>query len=52
MLGARLTNSQDMQRGERRVMGEMTRMGLVNVAAEPYMDYGVDLLDSIQRRTW
>ncbi len=41
VLGARLTNSQDMQRAQRWVMGEMTRMGLVNVAAEPYMDYGV-----------
>ena len=41
VLGARLTNSRDMQRAQRWVMGEMTRIGLVNVVAEPYMDYGV-----------
>ena len=41
VLGARLTNSRDMQRAQRWVMGEMARMGLVNVAAEPYMEYGV-----------
>ncbi len=41
VLGARLTNSRDMQRAQRWVQGEMTRLGLVNVAAEPYMDYGV-----------
>ncbi len=41
VLGARLTNSRDMQRAQRWVLGEMTRLGLVNVAAEPYMDYGV-----------
>ena len=41
VLGARLTNSQDMQRAQRWIMGEMTRLGLTNVAAEPYMDYGV-----------
>lgn len=41
VLGARLTNSRDMQRAQRWVMGEMTRIGLVNVTAEPYMEYGV-----------
>ncbi len=41
VLGARLTNSRDMQRAQRWVLGEMTRIGLVNVMAEPYMDYGV-----------
>ena len=41
VLGARLTNSRDMQRAQRWVMGEMTRIGLVNVMAEPYMEYGV-----------
>lgn len=41
VLGARLTNSRDMQRAQTWVMSEMRRMGLTNVAAEPYMDYGV-----------
>jgi carboxypeptidase Q len=41
VLGARLTNSRDMQRAQRWALSEMTRMGLANVAAEPYMDYGV-----------
>ena len=41
VLGARLTNSRDMQRAQAWVRAEMTRIGLVNVAAEPYMDYGV-----------
>ncbi len=41
VLGARLTNSRDMQRAQEWMLAEMTRMGLVNVAAEPYMDYGV-----------
>ena len=41
VLGARLTNSRDMQRAQRWVQGEMMRIGLVHVAAEPYMDYGV-----------
>ncbi len=41
VLGARLTNSRDMQRAQRWALAEMTRMGLTNVAAEPYMDYGV-----------
>lgn len=41
VLGARLTMSRDMQRGQTWLQAEMTRIGLVNVAAEPYMDYGV-----------
>ena len=41
VLGARLTNSRDMQRAQRWVIGELTRIGLVNVAAEPFMDFGV-----------
>ncbi|MHB1070112.1 MAG: M20/M25/M40 family metallo-hydrolase, partial [Gemmatimonadaceae bacterium] len=41
VLGARLTMSRDMQRAQRWVSAEMTRIGLVNVAFEPFMDYGV-----------
>ena len=41
VLGARLTNSRDMQRAQRWVMDEMKRIGLANVAAEPFMDFGV-----------
>ncbi len=41
VLGARLTNSEDMQRAQEWLLGQLTRMGLTNVAAEPYMDYGV-----------
>jgi carboxypeptidase Q len=41
VLGARLTMSRDMQRGQTWLQAEMTRLGLVNVAAEPYLDYGV-----------
>jgi carboxypeptidase Q len=41
VLGARLTLSADMQRAQKWVQGEMTRIGLVNVAAEPFMDFGV-----------
>ncbi len=41
VLGARLTLSRDMQRAQTWVQAELTRMGLVNVAAEPFMDYGV-----------
>jgi hypothetical protein len=41
VLGARLTLSEDMKRAQRWASGEMTKMGLVNVAAEPFMDYGV-----------
>jgi hypothetical protein len=41
VLGARLTMSRDMQRAQTWVQGEMARIGLINVAAEPFMDYGV-----------
>lgn len=41
VLGARLTLSADMQRAQKWAQGEMTRIGLVNVAAEPFMDFGV-----------
>jgi hypothetical protein len=41
VLGARLTNSDDMERAQRWVVEEMERMGLVNVEREPFMDYGV-----------
>ncbi len=40
VLGARLTLSRDMQRAQEWVRGEMGRIGLVNVAAEPFMDFG------------
>ena len=41
VLGARLTLSQDMQRAQTWLKGEMGRIGLVNVTAEPFMDFGV-----------
>jgi carboxypeptidase Q len=41
VLGARLTLSEDMKRAQQWAQGAMTRMGLVNVVAEPFMDYGV-----------
>src|SRR6478609_268813 len=41
VLGARLTNSRDMQRAQQWLLGELTRLGLTKVAAEPYMEYGV-----------
>ena len=41
VLGARLTMSRDMQRAQAWLKAELTRMGLTNVAAEPFMDYGV-----------
>lgn len=41
VLGARLTNSLDMQRAQQWALGEMRRLGLANVAAEPFMPYGV-----------
>jgi hypothetical protein len=41
VLGARLTNSADMDRAQRWVVGEMERIGLVNVEREPFMEYGV-----------
>lgn len=41
VLGARLTLSRDMQRAQVWALEEMQRIGLTNVAKEPYMDYGV-----------
>jgi hypothetical protein len=41
VLGARLTMSRDMQRAQEWLLAELRKLGLVNVAAEPYMDYGV-----------
>jgi carboxypeptidase Q len=41
VLGARLTMSRDMQRAQSWALEEMRRMGLANVASEPFMDYGV-----------
>lgn len=40
VLGGRLTNSDAMDRAQRWVVGEMERIGLVNVAREPFMPYG------------
>jgi len=40
VLGARLTLSEDMKRAQAWAMAEMRRIGLVNVAAEPFMDFG------------
>ncbi|MGE5198829.1 MAG: hypothetical protein ACM3H9_04255, partial [Rhodospirillaceae bacterium] len=41
VLGARLTLSEDMKRAQAWALAEMGRIGLVNVGAEPFMDYGV-----------
>jgi hypothetical protein len=41
VLGARLTNSEDMKRAQAWAKGEMERLGLRNVVLEPFMDYGV-----------
>ena len=41
VLGARLTNSDDMDRAQLWVIEEMRRIGLRNTALEPFMDYGV-----------
>lgn len=41
VLGARLTLSKDMTRAQEWATAEMARIGLVNVTAEPFMDYGV-----------
>lgn len=41
VLGARLTNSDDMRRAQAWVVEEMERRGLENVAREPFMEYGV-----------
>lgn len=40
VLGARLTLSDDMARAQQWVQGHMREIGLENVAAEPFMDYG------------
>ena len=41
VLGARLTNSRDMIRAQTWLMATMDSIGLSNVTAEPFMDYGV-----------
>lgn len=41
VLGARFTMSEDMKRAQSWVKGELGSIGLVNVAEEPYMDFGV-----------
>ena len=40
VLGARLTLSDDMKRAQTWAAAEMKRIGLVNVAIEPFMDFG------------
>ena len=40
VLGARLTLSADMKRAQAWAKAEMERIGLENVAIEPFMDYG------------
>ena len=41
VLGARLTNSDDMRRAQSWILTEMDRIGLMNTHLEPFMDYGV-----------
>ena len=41
VLGARLTLSEHMKRGQAWARAEMERIGLVRTAIEPFMDYGV-----------
>ncbi len=41
VLGARLTNSEDMRRAQAWAMDELKRIGLKNRKIEPFMDYGV-----------
>ena len=41
VLGARLTLSEGMTRGQAWAKAEMERIGLVNTVIEPFMDYGV-----------
>lgn len=41
VLGARLTNSEDMRRAQTWATEEMDRIGLANIEVEPFMDYGV-----------
>ena len=40
VLGARLTNSDDMVRAQEWALGELERMGLRNAHREPFMEYG------------
>ena len=40
VIGARVTNSAAMERAQRWAVAEMERIGLSNVAREPFMDYG------------
>ena len=40
VIGARLTNSEDMRRAQDWVVKEMKRIGLRNIEIEPFMDYG------------
>jgi len=40
VIGARLTNSEDMRRAQDWAVKEMNRIGLRNVEIEPFMDYG------------
>jgi hypothetical protein len=40
VLGARLTLSEDMKEAQAWALDEMKRIGLINVAAEPFMDFG------------
>lgn len=41
VLGARLTLSGDMQRAQRWAQAQLRAIGLVNVTAEPFMEFGV-----------
>ena len=41
VLGARLTNSDDMRKAQDWAIKEMKRIGLRNTKIEPFMDYGV-----------
>lgn len=41
VLGARLTLSEHMKRAQAWAKAEMERIGLVNTAIEPFMDYGI-----------
>lgn len=41
VLGARLTNSADMERAQLWALEEMQRIGLDNTVREPFMEYGV-----------
>lgn len=41
VLGARLTLSDDMSRAQAWALAHMKKLGLTNVVAEPFMDYGI-----------